>query len=67
VPASEQTGGQPLSSVTTVDVFDFGTTVDVQPPPPDQVKDGAPLLEALGGGGTDAPPSAPEPSPTATG
>ena len=49
LPASEQTQGQPLTSRTSVDVFDFGTTVEVEPPPADKVKDGAPLLQALQG------------------
>ena len=51
VPASEQTGGKPVTTTTTLELFDFGTPVEVTEPPADQVKDGAPLLEGLGGGG----------------
>ena len=49
LPASEQTGGQPVTSRTVMELFDFGTPVEVTAPPADQVKDGAPLLEALNG------------------
>lgn len=59
LPGSEQTGGQALTSTTSVDVFDFGTQVDVAAPPAEQVKDGAPLLAALQGGG-----ARPSPGPT---
>ena len=50
LPASEATGGQPVSSETTVELYDFGVDVAVEPPPADEVQDGAPLLEALTGG-----------------
>jgi hypothetical protein len=67
VPAGPQTNGQAVTSTSTVDVYDFGTQVEVEPPPDDQVKDGSQLLEALtggaGGGGT-APAPAQPPSPT---
>ena len=39
---SEQTGG--LSSSITVDLYDFGTEVEVRPPPTDQVADLADIL-----------------------
>ena len=40
---SEQTGS--LSSSITVDFYDFGTTVEVRPPPADQVTDLADILD----------------------
>jgi hypothetical protein len=40
---SEQSGS--LSSSITVDFYDFGTTVEVRPPPADQVTDLADILE----------------------
>lgn len=49
LPASEATQGQSVTSATTMELFDFGVTVDVAAPPADQVQDGAPLLESLGG------------------
>lgn len=39
--------GQPTDSTTTVELYDFGTKVDVPVPPASQIKDGAPLLAAL--------------------
>ena len=51
VPAGPRTGGQPVQSTTTLELFDFGTEVDVQVPPAAQIKDGAPLLQALRGAG----------------
>lgn len=39
--------GQQTDSTTTVELYDFGTKVDVTAPPASQVKDGAPLLAAL--------------------
>ena len=47
LPASEATGGTPVTSTTRMELFDFGVEVAVEPPPADQVQDGAPLLEAL--------------------
>ena len=47
LPATPQTGGQPLRSRTVLELFDFGTAVVVTPPPAATVKDGAPLLAAL--------------------
>lgn len=47
LPASAQTRGQPLTSKTVLELFDFGTTVTVAAPPADKIKDGAPLLAAL--------------------
>ncbi|MCW2777761.1 MAG: hypothetical protein JWN17_1486 [Frankiales bacterium] len=47
VPAGPTTGGQPVKSTTTLELFDFGTKVDVVAPPASQIKDGAPLLAAL--------------------
>lgn len=47
VPASAQTGGQPVKTDTTVELYDYGTPVSVTAPPASQVKDGAPLLAAL--------------------
>lgn len=49
VPAGEQTGGQALTSRSSVDVFDFGSPVEVEAPPSEQVKDGTPLLQLLQG------------------
>lgn len=39
--------GQTADSTTQLDLFDFGTKVDVTAPPAEQVKDGAPLLAQL--------------------
>ncbi len=50
IPAGPSTGGQPVMSTTTLELFDFGTAVDVTAPPASAVKDGAPLLRALKGG-----------------
>lgn len=47
LPATAQTGGQPLRSTTVLELFDFGTEVVVTAPPADKVRDGAPLLAAL--------------------
>lgn len=58
-----------LKSTTTIELFDFGTTVTVAEPPAAAVKDGAPLLEALkaapGVGGPAAPGGAAPASPGA--
>ena len=40
-------GQPPVSIRTVVEVFEFGVDVDVEVPPADQVRDGAPLLELL--------------------
>lgn len=49
-PATGGAAPQKVHSTTTIEVFDFGTKVDVTAPPADQVKDGAPLLAAIKGG-----------------
>jgi hypothetical protein len=49
VPGSEATGGQAISSKTTLELYDFGVEVDVEAPPADQVQDGGPLLDAFRG------------------
>lgn len=50
LPGSAKTGGKPIDATTTVELFDFGTKVDVQVPPVAKTKDGAPLLRALKAG-----------------
>jgi hypothetical protein len=40
---------QQIHTSTTIEVYDFGTKVDVTAPPAAQVKDGAPLLAAIKG------------------
>jgi hypothetical protein len=52
VPASDATGGRPVQSTTTLELFDYGVDVAVTAPPAASVKDGAPLLAALGGRAT---------------
>ena len=53
-----------------LELFDFGTVVDVVAPPPASVRDGAPLLAALrrpspqGGASPSAAPSKAAPSPS---
>ncbi len=47
VPASAKTGGQPVHTDTTIELYDYGTPVSVTAPPASAVKDGAPLLAAL--------------------
>jgi hypothetical protein len=42
-----QTGGLKVTTLTTLDLYDFGTPINVTAPPASQVKDGAPLLDAL--------------------
>lgn len=44
--------GAPVTSRSTIEVYDFGTSVSVSAPPAAQVKDGAPLLAALKSSGT---------------
>lgn len=39
--------GVKADSTTQIDLYDFGVKVDVQKPPADQIKDGAPLLAQL--------------------
>lgn len=71
LPATARTGGQALTSRTVLELFDFGTVVDVVAPPAANVRDGAPLLASLkrtspqGSGSPSAAPSkaAPVPSP----
>jgi len=55
-----QTGGQPLTSNTVLELYDFGTVVSVTAPPPADVRDGAPLLAALK---APLPPPSPVPAP----
>ena len=66
LPPNARTGGKPLTSETTVELFDFGTEVAVAVPPAASVRDGAPLLAALkqtapqaGGASPAASPAAP--------
>jgi hypothetical protein len=47
IKPSAATRNQPVTTTTTLELYDFGVQVNVQPPPADQVKDGAPLLQAL--------------------
>lgn len=51
VPAGPGTGGAPVKSSTTIELFDYGVDVQVKAPAPQDVKDGAPLLAALKGQG----------------
>ena len=60
VPAGPTTGGQPVQSTTTLELFDFGTEVDVEVPPASAIRDGGPLLQALRGG---PPQGGPPPRP----
>lgn len=62
LPASAQTGGQPLVSTFLLELFDFGTPVNVSVPPADMVRDGAMLAESLKKG-PQRPPAAPAPAP----
>jgi hypothetical protein len=45
--AVTQTGGLKVTTLTTLDLYEFGTPINVTAPPASQVKDGAPLLDAL--------------------
>jgi hypothetical protein len=47
LPAGPETGGQVVTSVLTLELFDFGAPVSVVPPPPEAVKPGGPLLDAI--------------------
>jgi hypothetical protein len=49
LPASPQTGGVPVTSTTTLELYDFGADVQVEAPPADEVRDGTPILEVLRG------------------
>ncbi|HWH29755.1 MAG TPA: LppX_LprAFG lipoprotein [Mycobacteriales bacterium] len=49
IPASDATGGEPVSSSMTMELFDFGVEVDVQAPPADEVQDGQVILDGLRG------------------
>jgi hypothetical protein len=49
-PAAAGAAPQQVHTSTTIEVYDFGTKVDVTAPPAAQVKDGAPLLAAIKGG-----------------
>ena len=48
-PAVGTATPQKVHTSTSIEVYDFGTTVSVTAPPADQVKDGAPLLAAIKG------------------
>lgn len=48
--ASAATGGQGAKTTVTTEFYDFGTAVQVQVPPADQVGDGSKLLGGLTGG-----------------
>lgn len=60
LPAGPTTGGQPLRSETSLELYEFGTTVTVAVPPAASVRDGAPLLAALR---QDSAPASTAPSP----
>jgi hypothetical protein len=47
VPATAERGGTPATVTTTLELWDFGITVEVMAPPGDKVRDGSPLLAAL--------------------
>lgn len=68
--ASEEAGGQRVTARTVLELFDFGTEVEVEAPPAAQVRDGAPLLAALrqqeSGGATPAPTGGAAPTGSAT-
>ena len=58
------TGGRNVTSRSTLELYDFGTAVDVVAPPAASVRDGAPLLAALRGAvGASPGPSASAPAP----
>ena len=61
VPASPQTGGQPLTVRTTLELYDFGLPVKVPGPPGDKIRDGGPLLAALRKALPEPPPAAEAP------
>lgn len=71
LPATSQTGGEPLRSRTVLELFDFGAEVVVTPPPADKVRDGAPLLAALRAAlpkptAAPSPPAVPSPAAPTT-
>lgn len=47
LPASPETGGEVVTSILTLELFDFATPVDVPRPLPETVKPGGPLLDAI--------------------
>lgn len=66
LPATAATGGKPITSTTTLELYDFGTKVAVVAPTGAAVRDGAPLLAALKSAtpqGSTAPKAAPTASP----
>lgn len=65
LPATAATGGAPVTSETTIELYDFGATVTVVPPPAASVKDGAPLLAALRSAMPQASPTAAPKAPPA--
>ena len=65
LPATAATGQQPITSETTLELYDFGTEVAVVVPPAASVRDGAPLLAALKSASPQAS-TAPRAAPTAS-
>ncbi|MCW2613728.1 MAG: hypothetical protein JWN08_722 [Frankiales bacterium] len=63
LPGGAQTGGDPLTSRTVLELFDFGSAVVVAAPPAATVRDGAPLLAAIRAA-IPQPSAAPSGSPT---
>lgn len=66
LPAIAATGGKPVTSETTLELYDFGTDVAVVAPPAASVRDGAPLLAALKSASPSARKDAPTAAPTAS-
>lgn len=72
LPGSASTGGQPLTSQATIELYDFGAPVTVEAPPAASVRDGGPLLAALkraspqASGAPSTVPASPAPSPVAS-
>lgn len=67
VPAGPATGGREVTSRGTLELYDFGTEVDVAVPPPASVRDGAALLAALRSATGPESSPAPSPAPSSTG
>lgn len=63
LPAGPETGGQVVTSTLTLELFDFGTPVDVPRPPPEAVKPGGPLLDAIRETVPKVVPAPPPPPP----
>ncbi|MFL6238272.1 MAG: hypothetical protein ACJ735_02085 [Actinomycetes bacterium] len=47
LPATSDTGNQPVDVTSTFELFDFGTTVNAAPPPASKTVDGSSLLQQL--------------------